>query len=47
MVQTAFGVPTTKNGMRKALGPSDGGYKMLVNFPGVDKDTKLVGDQAI
>lgn len=44
-VQTGFGVPTTKNGMKKIFG-GDSGYKMLINFPGVDKTTKLVGDEA-
>lgn len=47
MVQTVFGIPTSKNGMRKTFGAADGGYKMLVNFPGIDKDTKLVDDKAI
>jgi len=46
MVQTTFGVPSSKNGMRKIFG-SDQGYKMLVNFPGVDKETKFVGDEAV
>ena len=46
MVQTAFGVPSAKNGMRKIFG-ADQGYKMLVNFPGVDKETKFVGDDAV
>lgn len=46
MVQTGFGVPTVKNGMRKIFGP-DTGYKMLINFPGVDKTTKMVGDDAV
>lgn len=46
MVQTAFGVPSAKNGMRKIFG-ADQGYKMLVNFPGVDKETKFVGDEAV
>lgn len=46
MVQTGFGVPTVKNGMRKIFG-ADSGYKMLINFPGVDKTTKMVGDDAV
>lgn len=45
-VQTGFGVPSTKNGMKKIFG-ADSGYKMLVNFPGVDKTTKFVGDEAV
>jgi len=45
-VQTVFGVPSAKNGMRKIFG-ADQGYKMLVNFPGVDKETKFVGDDAV
>lgn len=46
MVQTSFGVPTVKNGMRKIFGP-DTGYKMLINFPGVDKATRFIGDDAV
>lgn len=46
MVQTGFGVPTVKNGMRKIFG-ADSGYKMLINFPGVDRTTKMVGDDAV
>ena len=46
MVQTAFGIPTVKNGMKKVFG-GDQGYKMLINFPGVDHATKFVGDEAI
>ena len=32
--------------MKKIFG-TDIGYKMLINFPGVDKTTKLVDDEAI
>ena len=46
MVQTRFGVPTVKNGMRKIF-KSDTGYKMLINFPGVDKETRFTGDEAV
>lgn len=46
IVQTGFGVPTVKNGMRKIFGP-DTGYKMLINFPGVDKATRFIGDDAV
>ena len=45
-VQTGFGIPSVKNGMKKIFG-ADSGYKMLINFPGVDKTTKMVGDEAI
>lgn len=46
IVQTSFGVPTVKNGMRKIFGP-DTGYKMLINFPGVDKAARFTGDDAV
>ena len=46
MVQTGFGIPTVKKGMKKIFG-ADSGYKMLINFPGVDKTTKMVGDEAV
>ena len=46
MVQTGFGIPSVKNGMKKIFG-ANSGYKMLINFPGVDKTTKLVDDEAI
>ena len=41
-----FGVPSTKNKMARVFG-AGGPWTMFINFPGLDKETKIVGDEAV
>ena len=41
-----FGIPSTKNKMARIFG-AGGPWTMFINFPGLDKETKIIGDEAV
>lgn len=45
-ISMQFGVPSTKNKMARVFG-AGGPWTMFINFPGLDKETKIVGDEAV
>ena len=45
-ISIRFGVPSAKNKMAKIFG-NGGPWTMFIDFPGVDNDTKIIGDDAV
>lgn len=45
-ISIRFGVPSAKNKMAKIFG-NGGPWTMFIDFPGVDDETKIIGDDAV